>query len=325
MACFIEQDLLGEGTRQELQEKFEAWWRSVAAKSPNEFVVGILRQLSRLLDAFFGSRLFSKRAFRRTRWISLSLLMMLVALSEIRGAGLHPWNTYEEVIKLARPIIAEQKNELVGKTGPEAEGTRKATEIESRIVEQCDKPGWEILYCAIFYVGLIGGTAVAFFVTTAISRMTLAEIAASGRPTTAICLLTLNLYLSVSVVGIFMLWTETLASPLMWVGLLMTCLLGTLSPYWIVASAFNGGLIAWIFGHAMLRMTAVMVVLPGVATILSCIFAVCVLRAPAQFHKICCKILMRCATERTVSFIVGALGLIGVTIATVIRLLNGGH
>jgi hypothetical protein len=325
VACFIEQDLLGEDKRQKLQEKFEAWWCSVAAKAPREFVVGILQQLSSLLDMFFGPRLFSKRAFKRTGWISLGLLLITVTLSELSGVGVHPWETYEGVIKGVRPIIAAQEKELAAKTGPEAEAKRKATETLSRFVEKCDKPWWEILYCAIYYGGLITGTAIAFFITTAISRMTLAEIVASGRATTAICLLTLNFYLCISILGIFMLWTETLASPLMWCGLLMTGLLSMASPYWVVASTFNGGLAAWIFGHTLLRMTAIMVILPCLATMLSCIVVVCALRARQSFHRICCTILLKCATQRSVSFIVGSLGLVGVTIAIVCRLLIGGH
>ena len=321
VASFIEQDCLQQGQRQALQERFEAWWASIAAKPPRDFVLGILQKTSELLGTFFGSRLFSQRAFRRTTWISISLLMAAIVTSGLTGSGLQPWKTYEGFLKQARVMNEKEQTDLFGKSGPEVDARRKANAMMFKLVKECDKWGWELLYCTMVYVGMVGGTAVAFFVTVGVSRMALAEIAASGRPTTAIFVLLLNLYLSVSTIGAFMLFTETLASPLMWCGLLVTCLLAQVSLYWVIVGAFNLGLAAWVFGGTLLRMAGIIVVLPCLATIACCLFALIALRKRDLFHKVCCWVLKRCATEKAVSFMVGSVGLAVILIATVSRLL----
>jgi len=324
VACFIEQDWLREEQQQTLHEQFEMWWLSVATKNPKEFVLGVLQSISNALSSFFGPRLFSRRALRRAKWVSLSLLMATTALYALSGRAFYPWETYNDYIKIARATFEKQAHDLSGQKGPQAEAQLKVLATFNRILVKADRLWYNILYCTVLIIAVAGGTVVAFFLTTGLSRMILAEIVASGRPATVVLLLILNLYLSASILGLFMLWTETFSSPIMLPGLLITIILASLSFYWVIAMVFNGGLAAWVFGHALLKAVAVIVILPSIASILTCVFALVALYARDTVHKLCCGFLIRCS-RNPLGFTTGSLGLIVIAFATFSRLLFRGH
>src|SRR6266700_4697256 len=85
VCAFIEEQWLLEPQRHELQARFEGWWFSVAGMKPRAFAMALAKACSELMGSFFGERLFSKRAFKRSAATATFLLLSSLVVTEVRG------------------------------------------------------------------------------------------------------------------------------------------------------------------------------------------------------------------------------------------------
>src|SRR5262245_1218474 len=99
---FIEEQWLLDPQKRALQEKFESWWLSVADSKPRYFALAMARGVSDSLAAFFGKRLFSKRAFVRSATIGTGLLMASFVCSTILGTNVNPWKEFQSTIDVMK-------------------------------------------------------------------------------------------------------------------------------------------------------------------------------------------------------------------------------
>src|ERR1035437_239025 len=102
VSTFIEEQWLLDPQRRKLQERFEAWWITVADMKPKSLAVALARGASDVLNSFFGKRLFSKRAFSRAAAIGTGLLMTSLVFTNFMGIGVKPWVEFDTTIGMLK-------------------------------------------------------------------------------------------------------------------------------------------------------------------------------------------------------------------------------
>lgn len=318
---FIEEQWLLDPQKRALQEKFESWWLSVAESKPRYFAVSFARGISESLTSFFGKRLFSKRAFIRSATIGTGLLMASLAFSSVLGIAVNPWKEFQHTIDTLKETperFSKKKATTEQKTKDEVE----AEQYLRTIAERYSGLHWKVIYCVVFFGGLLASNAVSFFLSIAFSRLVLQEIAASGRMFAACSLLALNLFLVSSTATLFLIFLTLLSYPWLWFVVPLAYLLSTVSVYWFLVVVFGSGIAVWAFGNAFLQMVSLIAFLPCLAAMVICAFSVIAQINRKRFHEICCALLLRCTTKRPLSFIVAVLGGIGVVIALICKLIQ---
>jgi hypothetical protein len=72
---FLDETWLLDEDKRRLKERFEAWWVTVENLDRQKFALAVATKISKLLDSYFGSRLFSKQVVWRCSSISTGFLV----------------------------------------------------------------------------------------------------------------------------------------------------------------------------------------------------------------------------------------------------------
>jgi len=105
---FIDSVILRDVHKKMLQNKFEAWWRTVEHYDKQRLALACADNVNKFLDYSFGQKLFSKKVLLRCSIISNSILIVtLSGIGLINGDsfGVTPWNNYKQSINVTTSVI----------------------------------------------------------------------------------------------------------------------------------------------------------------------------------------------------------------------------
>jgi hypothetical protein len=99
---YLDDAWVGDGKKRQLRDKFESWWITVADYDRLKFALICTNAFKSFIDGFFGTKLFSKRAFFRCTVIASGLLLAsltITGLSDHQILGVMPWANYHDSCK----------------------------------------------------------------------------------------------------------------------------------------------------------------------------------------------------------------------------------
>jgi hypothetical protein len=319
--------LLPDSKKAALQHRFELWWLAIAEANTSVFATALATKVAQATDLYFGSRLLSKRAFRKSFVISTSLLALLLGLSGIRSGqplGIAPWQSFQETVAMLERVwsVKASAPKLIG---PPTQAQMQAQQAEDQlktIVRQFSSPTWICIHSVSSLLALILLNSLLFFSSLVYSRMVLREIAAAPRVFSAATLLLANFALVLPTWTIVFLLEMIIFTPLLWFCIPLAYVLSRISLYWFLAFGLGGSVAGLAFGSPILKAVSLLGFLPCLFALGMTALSGLALLSRNLFHKTASSILLRFADKGPLKVAVAVLLFGAGTIAALFQLLR---
>jgi hypothetical protein len=191
-----------------------------------------------------------------------------------------------------------------------------------KTVEKYNTTELAVIYSILFLFILLVLNNVLCFFALVFSRLILREIIAACRPFSIIALLITNFVLVLIISSVVLLLLTVLATPLVWFFLPILFGISEQSFSFLVLILSGGGIAAWIFSSAALKLVTLIAMLPCLFALGVTLFSVAAIIWRNAFHKFISAVLLRCAEKGPLTMIVAIFTLTASCIAILGKLIH---
>jgi hypothetical protein len=191
-----------------------------------------------------------------------------------------------------------------------------------KTVEKYNTTKLAVIYSILFLLILLVLNNVLCFFALVFSRLILREIIAACRPFSIIALLITNFVLVLIISTVVLLLLTILATPLVWFFLPILFGISEQSFSFLVLLLSGGGIAAWIFSSAALKLVTLIAMLPCLFALGVTAFSLAAIIGRNAFHKFISAVLLRCAEKGPLTMIVAIFTLTASCIAILGKLIH---
>ena len=312
---FLDEVGLRDPQKQSLQKRFDDWWHAVAHADSRILAIALAEKLSQAIDKYFGARLFSQRALKKSFLVSTCVLVLCLGLTGIqngRTLGVAPWDAFQKTASQLKEIWSKELPPA--KTEAEKQQQQEMKEFQNAVM-QYNSTGRMIFYSVSSLLILVLLNAALFFLSVVYSRLILREIHSAGRVFATITLLIANFALVFPAWTVVFLLVTILFTPLLWLSIPLVFLLSRVSVYWLLAIVAGGSIAGWAFGSGPVKIITLIGFLPCLLTVVVTAFSGIVLINRDRFHGAASWSLRLCAEKGPVKTATATLALLAAILA----------